>query len=43
VLLTDLDGGTRVAPPWPLVWAVPEGLLRTGDPVLPFDRLLTLR
>jgi predicted metal-dependent peptidase len=43
VLLTDLDGGTRFQPPWPLVWAVPESLLAAGDPVLPFGRLLKLR
>ncbi len=43
VLLTDLDGGTRFQPPWPLVWAVPETLLTAGDPVLPFGRLLKLR
>ena len=43
VLLTDLDGGTRFQPPWPLVWAVPESLLTAGEPVLPFGRLLKLR
>ncbi len=43
VLLTDLDGGTRFQPPWPLLWAVPESLLPAGDPVLPFGRLLKLR
>ncbi len=43
VLLTDLDGGTRFQPPWPLVWAVPESLLHAGNPVLPFGRLLKLR
>jgi predicted metal-dependent peptidase len=43
VLLTDLDGGTRYRPAWPLLWAVPESLLTAGDPVLPFGRLLKLR